>query len=167
MNDEPDPRDATLFSVGYECLKPAELLERAELLDAKVIDVRARPQRCKAGFGKRQLAALLGERYEWHGDTLGGLGAKIAPAALDALAKRAESERLLLMCCEHAPGECHRHHTILEPLIARGVMGWHLFGDELISAAEIARVCALPDDADDSCECYYWREIADAIGSTP
>lgn len=129
-----DPATARLFSVGYERLTPAELAGLAERLDTVVIDCRSNPTgRVKRGFARGGLAALLGERYEWRGDGLGGRGNGPTAAGLAALA--ADPRRLLLLCQEEAPGDCHRHHRIAVHLAASDLMVWHIWREEAIPAA--------------------------------
>lgn len=107
-----------------------------------------------------ELRELLGERYE-HRPELGGRKA-IAPDALARLVREAkEGRRVVLMCQEHAPGECHRHHAIGAPLAAAAVTVWHLFDGEVISAADLQ---AAFDADDDGYDCY---QFADVFGCAP
>ena len=152
MNIESKPR---VFSVGYAKLAPADLLKLVEDLDVTLIDVRSRPSgRVKRGFSKSDLATLLGARYEYHGATLGGLGAGVTQAGLDALTM--DGRRLLLMCQEHSPIKCHRHHMIGLPMVARGLDVFHVFNDEVFTAAELNR--SVVEDTE-----YEYVELADVI----
>jgi uncharacterized protein (DUF488 family) len=105
-----------IYTVGYGALLPNQLYELAEALDVTVVDVRGKPTSRRAGFGGRQLASLLGTRYSWRGDELGGVH-HLADARSkwpDGLTKlAAEVERPLLLCQCHAPGFCHRHQLAL------------------------------------------------------
>lgn len=142
-----------LYSIGYQRLRPEELLHVAEALDAVVVDCRARPFSRKAGFGKKQIAALLGERYLWKGDVLGGPGGGSEPTAdgLDWLVRYGDSRNmpydrnLLLLCLEEAPGDCHRHLHIGAPLAARGVEVRHIYRDEVFTAAALEAALRDPD----------------------
>jgi hypothetical protein len=149
----PRPR---LFSIGYAEHQPADLRRLALGLNVTVLDVRSRPSgRVKRGFSRRDLEALLGERYEWWGDVLGGKGAGVTTAGLDRLA--ADRRRLLLLCLEACPGDCHRHRIALD-LARRGIPVFHVFENELIEATELQRAI----DADDE---YEYEELADVIAA--
>lgn len=145
----------TIYSVGYQKLTPAGLAELVRGLGAVLIDVRSHPAgRVRRGFGKSDLQALLGPLYEWHGKALGGKGKGVTAAGLDMLA--ADPRRLLLMCMEHAPGECHRHHTIAVPLLARGVVVRHVYEDQVVAADELQRAIDRDDD-------YEFTSLADLL----
>jgi uncharacterized protein (DUF488 family) len=145
-----------IFSVGYHELTPPKLVELVKALDCVLIDCRSYPSgRVKKGFSKSALAAALGERYEWRGDELGGKGRKVTREGLDRLA--ADGRRLMLLCAEEAPGECHRHHTIAVPLIGRGIVVRHIYRDEVIAAPELQRAI----DQDDE---YEYEDLAEVIG---
>ena len=81
-----------IYSVGYAQLTPSGLarLMRVLAIDA-LIDARSIPNRRRPGFAKKNLVALLGRRYEWRGDELGGR-APVTAAALDRLARRLDGE---------------------------------------------------------------------------
>jgi hypothetical protein len=109
-----------LYSIGYENITPVDLKALSDRLAATVIDVRARMSRTKSGFGKLQLGALLGSRYEWHGDILGGFGQDTTEgrkwlATFDHPA--------ILLCKEFWPGDCHRHQTIAAPILREPLPG--------------------------------------------
>jgi len=155
---------------------PERLREIAVALDAKVIDVRAGPgpaeerdvlrtgnsarwasgKVCyvRRGFWRVDLAALLGDRYEWRGDRLGGYrggGSEgPSPEGLQELAADvAGGERLLLMCSEATPGDCHRHWHIAMPLQElRPIPVLHIFdARESYEDAPAARVVQVIDAA--------------------
>lgn len=133
-----------IFSIGYQRLTVAELARLAEQLDAVVWDVRGVPVSRKPGFGRRQLEAALGTRYEWHGANLGNKGANtVTPEGLAELAS--EPRTVILMCQEEAPGDCHRHHKIAMPLLAQGVRVMHVYRDEVVGAQELAAALESPD----------------------
>jgi hypothetical protein len=133
-----------VFSVGYQELEPAGLKQFVEQLDVTLIDVRSRPSgRVKKEFSRADLEKLLGDRYEWRGDCLGGLKKKPTPEGLRELAT--DPRRLMLMCQEHSPGDCHRFSDIAVPLLVAGVEVWHVFEDEVIST-ELNR--AIDDDTE-------------------
>jgi hypothetical protein len=84
----------------------------------------------RKGFWRLDLAALLGKRYEWRGDRLGGAwGGSPGPTAagMDELAADyAAGRRVVLMCSEATPRDCHRHSLIAVPLAARGIIVRHV-----------------------------------------
>lgn len=123
----------TIFTIGYQRLAPARLREIAEGLDALVIDCRSSPKSRMRGYGANQIRALLGERYRWMGDQLGGRG-EIDPAGIERLRTLSRDRNLMLMCLEEAPGDCHRHFTICEPHFPDAV---HIFEDELVLARDL------------------------------
>jgi uncharacterized protein (DUF488 family) len=129
-----------IYTIGYQRLAPERLLQIAEGLDAVIIDVRSIPRSRKRGFGRRSLETLLGRRYQWRGDGLGGLG-EISPIYIQAL--RQYQGDAILMCLEEAPGDCHRHWDICAPHIPDAM---HIFRDEIFTARELQRAI---DDGDD------------------
>ena len=142
-----------IYSIGYARMTQADLfnLTRALGLDA-VIDVRAKPVSRKPGFGGRQLASLLGARYQWAGDTLGGLGARATSEGLSLLRRSEEKGRTIaLLCLEEAPGDCHRHGAIATALLP-DIEVRHIYMPEraIIDASELER--SLRDGNDYQCE---------------
>jgi hypothetical protein len=144
-----------ILTIGYEHITPDTLAARAKALGAIVVDCRSSVARTKAGFGKRQLATLLGaDGYTWQGAILGGRGEGVTPAGVEWLraenrAREGQGVNLLLMCQEGAPGECHRHHQIAGPHFPDAI---HVYdpgeGDdavEVITARELARALAADD----------------------
>jgi uncharacterized protein (DUF488 family) len=134
----------TLWTIGYEKLLPAELVN--ELREAgveRVLDVRFRPQSRRPGMSKTRLGESLGDAgiaYE-HRKALGtppdirGLFHQgkteearaayrahveaTAGAELDALAEElASGPRTALLCLEADPAGCHRR-VLCESLRAR------------------------------------------------
>lgn len=101
-----------IFTIGYQCITPAELLKAVLLLDATLIDVRFRPVSRKPGFGFRQIEALLPEgRYILGGHFLGGRG-NVTAKGLRSLEQFEGESNCLLMCLENHPEDCHRHTDI-------------------------------------------------------
>ena len=125
---------ATIFTIGYERLLPAELVAELEAAKVKrVIDVRFRPQSRRPGMSKTRLGQLLGEHgiaYE-HRRALGTPAdlrwlfhagrtdeaavayrkhvEATAPDALATLAGELEGgPRTALLCLEEDPAGCHR-----------------------------------------------------------
>lgn len=140
------PHPGTLYTIGYQALPPQRLAAIAAGLDATVVDCRHLPVSRIKGYHKAHLQALLGPRYEARGAELGGIRHGInhtTPAGIARLrADLAAGRNLILMCMEHAPGDCHRHSSICAPHFPRAL---HIFEDELIEAGELARALAHPD----------------------
>lgn len=136
----------TLYTIGYQALPPARLLRIAQALDATVIDCRRVPVSRIKGYHKSHLQALLGARYEARGAELGGIRDGIShttPAGIARLAADLDAGRnLILMCMEHAPGDCHRHSSICAPHFPDAL---HIYDDELIPAGELQRALTHPD----------------------
>ena len=106
-----------------------------ECLSADLIDVRSKPVSRKKGFGKNQLAELLGDRYQWHGATLGGMAPGVTAEGIETL--KAISRPAILMCMEEAPGACHRHIHIATQLFRHGIDVAHIFRDFIIRASDL------------------------------
>lgn len=112
---KPAPGSA-LYTIGYQGRKPEGLLRLAEHLDVVIIDVRAVPHSRVAHWRRPALEKLLGARYLWRGDVLGGrYQGRGGPTAEGFAWLRAELDRgrrMALMCMERAPGDCHRFGLI-------------------------------------------------------
>ncbi|MBA4191827.1 MAG: hypothetical protein C0467_27930 [Planctomycetaceae bacterium] len=138
-----------IFTIGYENLTPASLETLVTRLRVTLIDVRSRPYgRVKRGFAKKDLEVLLGDNYEWWGKELGGMGAGVTAAGLDRLG--ADKRDLMLMCQEHSPASCHRHHMIGVPLADRYRVVEHICEQDVVTATELAR--AMRDGDEYTCE---------------
>lgn len=125
-----------LFTIGYQTMTPASLAATLDAIgpDTLLIDVRSSPRSAKPGFGGRQLAELFGDRHP-HGPGLGGRG-QIDPDRLESL--RAfdgpDAPDAVLMCMEHLPHDCHRHHRLVWP---RYPGARHIIADCLFRPADI------------------------------
>ena len=125
-----------LYTLGYARLTPASLAATLDAIgpDTLLIDVRSSPRSQKPGFNRHQLATLLGDRYR-HEPGLGGRG-QIDPARLRAL--RAfdgpDAPNCVLMCMEHLPHDCHRHHAIVQPFFPDAL---HILDGCLFSPGDI------------------------------
>ncbi|HEY1187915.1 MAG TPA: DUF488 family protein [Gemmata sp.] len=151
MTTDTKPR---LFSVGYQHLQPAELVALVIALDAILIDCRSAPSgRVKRGFARADLEKALEGRYEWRKE----LGGRDNAPTVEGLKKLAADERrLVLMCMEHSPAECHRHHKIAMPLAVAGVDVWHVYEDEVVLATDLQRAI----DNDDE---YEYRSLEEVL----
>lgn len=124
---------ATIYTIGYQALRPVRLFEIAKQLGATVIDCRYKPYSRVPGFDKPMLESLLKTRYECHGHHLGGFGHVTA----EGIAFIRNSRRnLLLLCAEEAPGDCHRHTDICAPHFPHAI---HVYRDELILTSALER----------------------------
>lgn len=133
-----------LFSIGYETLTPARLVEVAILLNVTVVDCRSHLGRTKAGFGRASLIERLGDRYDYQGSVLGGRGEGVQESGLQWLrAEHARGQRLMLMCQESAPGDCHRHRSIAVPLLASKIDVLHVFHDIETGVDQVFHASAL------------------------
>jgi hypothetical protein len=139
-----------IYTLGYAKLPPPRLLTIARFLDAPVIDVRRSARSRIRGYGPNQLRTLLNERYIWAGDKLGG--GQVTAEGLDYVASLTKG---ILLCLEHPPGDCHRHHDIALPLERRGISIAHIFEDELVSPIELQRAI----DEDDEYEAGEFRLV--------
>ena len=124
-----------IFSIGHGAIKTAD--ELAAILRKNKVDVladiRSKPfSRWQPMFNKSALAQLLGERFVWMGDTLGGLGPPITERALDQLVGFAEGKTICVMCSEGDPRACHRHTVIGVRLLERGILVHHILKDGTI-----------------------------------
>lgn len=147
----------TLFSIGYQELTPASLAKLVQDLDCTLIDCRTYPSgRVKKGFSRLDLTALMGERYEWQGKQLGGKGQGVTAAGLEWL-KAQDGRRLMLMCMEHSPGDCHRFHGIAVPLLADGIDVLHIYEDGAIKTANLKKAI------DEETGQYDYYDLADVI----
>lgn len=138
-----------IYTMGYSQRTPAELPPlMAKLKIDLLVDVRAKPYaRFKPEFNKKKLEELLGDKYIWKGDVLGGPGGggEVTKTGLAWLRKQEkDGKRLLLLCVEYAPGDCHRHQIAVELAPAIDVI--HVYEGVGISAAELERGIAAKSD---------------------
>lgn len=140
----------TIYSIGYEALEPDELVRILNSLSADLIDVRSKPQNNRARsdgkgrFNRSRLVELLGQAYQWHGDTLGGMGAGVTEHGIGYLLSRPRPS--VLMCLEEAPGECHRHIQIAVRLLGHGIDVAHIYQGEIVRASDLQ--VAIEEDTD-------------------
>jgi uncharacterized protein (DUF488 family) len=121
-----------VFSAGHSIVsidRLIELLKRADI--QTVMDCRTKPHSRWRQFNHSVLAASLLRadiRYEWRGSNIGGLGDNVFfDETLDEIARRAtDGERLVLLCSEGKPKDCHRGTILTPELENRGVAVEHL-----------------------------------------
>ena len=146
----PPTANPSLFTIGHSSL---ELLEFVRLLTAHTVqvvgDVRSRPGSFRfPQFNREPLEACLapaGIRYEFFGEALGGRPsdprayhadglvnyelrrkAENFRVGLDRALEFARASRLVLMCAEEDPLQCHRFLMICPALLERGVTPSHI-----------------------------------------
>jgi uncharacterized protein (DUF488 family) len=114
-----------LYTLGYSGWTPQAIQAEAQARDAVVCDIRYSPASRHPQWTKRQLAQLLGARYQ-HVQALGNknyrTGGSIALADYDtgkqAIAELlATGQRVILMCACKDVATCHRR-TAAEQLAA-------------------------------------------------
>jgi len=125
-----------LFTIGYQTLDgPHVLAGLCDILKAQVWDIRAKPVSRRPQWHGSNLRMRLEEKYQWHGDILGGLGREPTPEGLKFLRIRIEKTPIILLCQEEAPGECHRHDVVIKS----GIPALHIYRNEVISSLELER----------------------------
>ena len=132
-----------IYSIGHGAIKTTDDLD-AILRERKIdvlADLRTKPfSRWQPMFNRPALSRLLGKRYEWMGDTLGGLGPPITERALDRLAGFADGKTICIMCSEGDPRACHRHSVIGMRLLERGILVHHILRDgSVLTSEEVER----------------------------
>jgi hypothetical protein len=127
-----------ILTVGTTGLDRDQLVSILTETNATLVDVRSKPYgRVTPGFGRQTLTELLGARYQWRGDLLGGFpGTRPTPDSLNELARDFSNRNAVLMCqCGELAWSdiktqevvrCHRLSLIATPLLASRIMVWHL-----------------------------------------
>ena len=155
----------TVFTIGHSNQPAAEF----DALLAKhniqcVIDVRSKPRSRFGQFNRNALERRLatsGIDYLYLGDNLGGhpdpdefyegghvvyervSGLRPFRLGIDRVVKECEQRRIVLMCAEEDPAECHRHPLLARMLVERGVEVLHVRRDGSVRDAT-----TLIDEAD-------------------
>ncbi len=111
------------FSIGYQKSNSKILVNifQTHLID-EIIDVRSFPfSKYNKDFDKLNLKQIIeanGMKYEWKGESLGGLkkcSYKEKVAVLNDLIERVRSgKRVCLFCMEKDPEECHRKKDLAQ-----------------------------------------------------
>jgi len=176
-----------VFTFGYGGSRSSDLVRVVQRLGVThVLDCRRRPRSRVPGWSAGSITATLavetpGVVYLLRGEDLGGYppGTEIpdppppvSDAALETLHEAAcvRGERLLLICAEKAPAECHRHMTIGLPLARKAAAdsAWwpieveirHVYENELIEPIELQ--ASIDEDRDYECE-----ELEEAAPTAP
>ena len=144
------PSDARLLTIGHSNLELEDYLNILMTHDIKLVcDVRSRPGSYRfPQFNREVLEEGLrnaGVGYEFAGESLGGRPedprayfpdgrvnyelrrkARDFQAELENVLRRSEAKRLVLMCAEEDPLQCHRFLMICAELAERGIAPWHI-----------------------------------------
>jgi hypothetical protein len=172
-----------ILTFGYQSSTPASLEMLVRDFDARVIDVRTEPRSRIRGFGRRQIERLLGGRYEWRGDQLGGRYLERDSAGkwvqrtewtvgVPWLVERAQHENLILLCLETCPGICHRHPLVVQVARQLGPGAcFHVYpaeGEaEVLDVLDLQRAIEESEDAEYPFEYYTsFRARVHAAGSS-
>lgn len=117
-----------LFSIGYSDRTLPQFLHELERRGiTQIIDVRSSPWSRNAAFNAKQVtqwSERAGILYRHEGDILGRraeipLDHPDYLSALDRVLNAACRERIVLMCAEGDPTQCHRSTDIAASLLAR------------------------------------------------
>lgn len=121
-----------IFTIGYQRFTLQKLIEKLDEHKIELlIDVRSIPHSHNPQFCKANLEKVLGKRYMWLGDTLGGKKGVRQPgyhSSLHYLAEQSAERNVCIMCMEAEPTQCHRDFWIAKDLKRRfNVDVLHLF----------------------------------------
>jgi len=131
-----------LYATGYQRLTLAALLEVMEGKEIKLlVDIRSVPFSRNLEFTRRSLERALKDRYLWKGDILGGKWGPASEAGLNFLMREGRKKRLLLLCMEFCPCDCHRLYDISRRLLAEGVDVLHLYQGAELTTKEMEAKC--------------------------
>lgn len=141
----------TLFTIGHSNHKADDFIDLLQKYSIEcVVDVRSKPSSRFHHFKQKPLKERLGELgidYLFVGDHLGGHpedntlyeNGRVVYERVAALrgfrrevrnvANKSGKARLVLMCSEENPEECHRHPLLAEAFTKRGVKVVHLRRD--------------------------------------
>lgn len=117
-----------IYTIGYSDRTLPQFLHELERRGiSQIIDVRSSPWSRNAAFNAQQItqwSERAGILYRQEGKVLGGR-AEIALndprylAALDRILDAASRERVVIMCAEGRPEDCHRSSDVAVSLLAR------------------------------------------------
>jgi uncharacterized protein (DUF488 family) len=98
-----------IFTIGYSKWKVDQLLKvMAEKEISLLVDIRSVPYGRFAPFNRPNLARVLGSRYIWKGEILGGKYGPAGEEGIDWLIAVAQGRNIVIMCVEADPRKCHR-----------------------------------------------------------
>lgn len=135
-----------IYTIGYQATKPPVFDWIVKGLNGLVVDCRSKPRTRIAGYGSKQIPDRVGaDHYVWKGDVLGGMKPGVLPegiAWIKAQAKAFPDRPLILMCMEHSPDECHRHHAIVMPFFKTKAL--HIYEGGLFEPVDWQKVWKSP-----------------------
>lgn len=136
-----------IYTIGYQGLDgPHILMSLMDAIGAVCWDVRKFPISRRQHWKKAELEPRLNRHrpgsYEWHGDTLGGLGTMFKPVSPGIIKLKERQTPVILLCQEESPGDCHRHNIVM----TLGEKALHFYRDEVIDSRELHR--SLLEDTD-------------------
>jgi len=116
-----------LYTIGYGGMSNAGQLK--EIMEENgidlLVDVRTSTRAWSNEFNGTHLAKFFGTQYVWMGERLGGLK-PVDPVALNDLYQIQDGRKVLIMCSEKDPAQCHRHYWIAAAMMKRGIVATHL-----------------------------------------
>ena len=131
-----------IYAIGYQKLTLQELLAVMEKKAIELlVDIRSVPLSRNPQFNRRSLERALQNRYLWKGDVLGGKWGPASEAGLLFLIKEDRTARLLIMCMEFCPCDCHRLYDVSRRLLAKGVDVKHLYMGAELTTKEMEAKC--------------------------
>jgi hypothetical protein len=122
-----------IYSIGYQRLPLSRLIEIVRELDALLVDVRLKPYSWNPDYRRANLESFFGKQYTWMGRVLGGFD-HVVPEGIAWIKQERKKRTLLLLCVEHNPLNCHRHHAICGPHFQDAI---HIVGQDLILACDL------------------------------
>jgi uncharacterized protein (DUF488 family) len=131
-----------IFTIGYQKLTVERLVQ---IMDEKkiavLVDVRSVPYSRKPDFNRKKLEKILGPRYAWLGDILGGKFGPAKPQGIDKLLELVPQFPVLVLCMEDNPCDCHRYWDIGIRLLDKGIDAVHIHGTKELRTSELLTSC--------------------------
>jgi len=131
-----------IYTIGYQKLTVERLVRvMDENKIAVLADVRSIPYGRRHEFNRKNLEKILGPRYAWLGDVLGGKFGPAKPQGLDKLTALAAQFPVLVLCMEHNPCDCHRFRDIGVRLLEKGIDAVHIHDNKELRTSELLISC--------------------------
>lgn len=131
-----------IYAIGYQRMTLAEMLcvIEAKKIDL-LVDVRSVPYSRKPDFNRNRLEAAFKGKYIWKGDILGGKYGPAAEAGLVYLISESRKKKLLVMCMESCPCDCHRLYDIAHRLAEMGEQVLHFYNGKELTTEKMEAIC--------------------------
>jgi uncharacterized protein (DUF488 family) len=128
-----------MYSIGYQGLKlPHVISAMTKRGICLLVDLRCKPNSRQRDFNRNVMARVLGDKYIWKGDSLGGFCGPVPQEAIDWLAHL--KGRVLIMCMEHDPLKCHRYQDIARRLLRdHAIDVIHIVDDQEYPTSELVK----------------------------